>query len=135
MHRPTVNHWTAVKRLLRYLKHTIDHGLLLHFDQPLLLSAYSDAYWAGNRDDQTSTTAYIVYLGGNAISWSSHKQKSIACSSIEVEYRVVATIAAELSWVQSLLGKLGVSLPKPPIIHCDNVDATYLCANPVFHSV
>lgn len=59
---------------------------------------------------------------------------SIARSSTEAEYRAVAAIAAELSWVQSLLHELGVSLTKPPVIYCDNIGATYVCANPVFHS-
>ncbi|RVW96171.1 Retrovirus-related Pol polyprotein from transposon RE1 [Vitis vinifera] len=80
------------------------------------------------------TTAYVVYLDGNVILWSSYKQKSITHSSTEAEYHVVATTTVELSWVQSLLGELRVSLPKLLVIHCDNVDATYLCANLVFHS-
>lgn len=80
-----------------------------------------------------STTTYIVYLDGNAISWSFHKQKSVAHSLTKVEYRAMATTVAKLSWVQSLLGELRVSIPKPPVIHCDNVGAIYLCANLVFH--
>jgi hypothetical protein len=133
MHCPSETHWAAAKRLLRYLKHTINHGLFLKRGQPLQLHAYSDADWAGNRDDRTSTTGYIVYLGGNAISWSSRKQKTVARSSTEAEYRAVASTAAEVLWVQSLLGELGITLTRPPSIHCDNIGATYLCANPVFH--
>lgn len=98
-----------------------------------MLSAYSDVDWVRNHDDQTSTTAYIVYLYGNLISWFSHKQKSITYSSIRFEYCVMATIAVELSWMQYLLGKLGVSLLKPLVIHCDNVGATYLCVKKIFH--
>jgi hypothetical protein len=73
MHRPTKLHWQAVKRILRYLKHTISHGLLLHKTSSNSLQAYSDADWAGCSDDQHSTDAYCVYLGSNLISWSSHK--------------------------------------------------------------
>lgn len=62
MHRPTTDHWNAAKRLLRYLCGTIDHGILLHRQSPLTLHAYSDADWASNKDDFTSTSAYIVYL-------------------------------------------------------------------------
>ena len=78
MHRPTTDHWSLAKRLLRYLKGTIGHGLLLRRDSPITLHAYSDADWAGNLDDRTSTSAYVLFLGSNAISWSSRKQKSIA---------------------------------------------------------
>ncbi|KAF7140033.1 hypothetical protein RHSIM_Rhsim06G0123900 [Rhododendron simsii] len=127
-------HWTAAKRFLWYLKGTIFHGLFLKRQATPFLHAYSDADWAGNHDDRTSTMAYIIYLGGNAISWSSRKQCSVSRSSTEAEYHAVAATAAELLWLQSLLGELGVSLTKAPIIYCDNVGATYVCANPVFHS-
>lgn len=83
--------------------------------------------------DRTSTTAYVVYLGGNAILRLFKKQKSISRSSIEVEYRVVASIVAELAWITSLLHELGITRTIPTI-YCDNMGATYLCANPVFHS-
>lgn len=134
MHQPTETHWSTVKRLLRYLKHTIHHGLFLKHNQPLHLSAFSDADWAGNKDDRTSTTAYIIYLGGNAISWCSRKQKSVARSSTEAEYRALASTAAEVLWLKNLLGELGVSLPRCPTIYCDNIGATYLSVNPIFHS-
>lgn len=74
-----------------------------------------------------------MYLSGNLISWSSKKQKSVARSSTEAEYRAVASTVAELSWLISLLRELGVQAT-PPTIYCDNMGATYLRANPVFHS-
>ncbi|CAL8165948.1 unnamed protein product [Prunus armeniaca] len=136
MYWPSELHWTALKRLLRYLKGTIYHGLHLHRNttHSLSLHAFSDADWAGNPDDRTSTTAYTIFLGGNLISWSSRKQHFVARSSTEAEYHVVACTAAELSWLQNLLHELGVLLPSPPVIACDNIGATFLCANPVLHS-
>ncbi|CAL2268722.1 unnamed protein product [Prunus armeniaca] len=136
MYWPSELHWTALKCLLRYLKGTIYHGLHLHRNTTLSLSlhAFSDADWAGNPDDRTSTTAYTIFLGGNLISWSSRKQHFVARSSTEAEYRAVACTAAELSWLQNLLHELGVLLPSPPVIACDNIGATFLCANPVLHS-
>jgi len=67
LHQPTTHHWTAVKRILRYLKDTLNHGL---FYQPgsLMLEAYSDADYAGCSDDRHSTGGYCVYLGHNPIS-------------------------------------------------------------------
>ncbi|RVW52539.1 Retrovirus-related Pol polyprotein from transposon RE2 [Vitis vinifera] len=104
MHTPTTEHWTLVKRLLRYLCGTPDHSLQLYCDSPLslhaffdALHAYSDADWAGDPDDFSST-------------------------------------AAELNWVSSLLCDLGIQLPTCPVIYCDNVGATQVCSNPVFHS-
>lgn len=92
------------------------------------MHAYSDADWAGNRDDRTS--------GLYCFSWWQcyflELSQAVARSSTEAEYRAVAASAAELAWV--LLGELGISITKPPVIYCDNIGATYLCANPVFHS-
>jgi hypothetical protein len=46
MHRPTKLHWQAVKRILRYLKHTVTHRLLLQKTPSTSLQAFSDADWA-----------------------------------------------------------------------------------------
>ncbi|XP_020084893.1 uncharacterized protein LOC109707771 [Ananas comosus] len=73
MHQPSALHWIAVKCILRYLKVTIYHGLHLKCHSNLLLHAFSDADWVGDKDDRTSTSAYIVFRGTNPISWSSRK--------------------------------------------------------------
>ena len=134
MHQPTDEHWQATKRVLRYLAGTMSHGIFLRKSSPLNLHAYSDADWAGDPDDYVSTNAYILYIGSSPISWSAKKQSTVARSSTEAEYRAVANTASELRWVCSLLTELGIPLPTVPVIYCDNVGATYLCANPVFHT-
>ena len=53
---------------------------------------------------------------------------------MEAEYRAVANTALEVTWLCSLLSDLRIDLSTAPIIYCNNVGATYLCANPVFHS-
>ncbi|RVW36918.1 Retrovirus-related Pol polyprotein from transposon RE2 [Vitis vinifera] len=134
MHCPISDHWNAAKRLLQYLCGTLTHGLFLHKANTLSLHAFSDADWAGNKDDYTFTSAYIVYLGRHPISWLSKKQRTIARSSTKVEYRSFASTISEINWICSLLTELGVTIPTPLVIYCDNVGATYLCFNPVFHS-
>lgn len=134
MHQPTTDHWQAVKRVLRYLSGTLTHGIFLRKDANPRLHGFSDADWAGDSDDYVSTNGFIIYFGSQPVSWTSHKQKGVARSSTEAEYRAVANAAAELRWICSLMTELGVYLPSAPTVYCDNIGATYLCANPVFHS-
>lgn len=134
MHAPTVTHLGAVKRLFRYLNGMRDFGVWLRPSSAMPLHCFSDADWGGNCDDRSSTGAYVVFLGPNPISWSSKKQHSVARSSTEAEYRAIASAAAEVRWLHSLLRELHVPLPAAPVIYSDNIGTTYLCANPVFHS-
>ena len=133
-HQPSAMHWSAVKRILRYLKGTLNHGLFRCKTTQLHLHAFADADWAENFDDRTSTSGYVIFLGSNPISWSSKKQKTIARSTTEIEYRVIVTVVAKLNWVINLLKEPKVNSTLTPTLYCDNVGATYLCANPVFHS-
>uniref|UniRef100_A0A2N9I1U4 Reverse transcriptase Ty1/copia-type domain-containing protein n=1 Tax=Fagus sylvatica TaxID=28930 RepID=A0A2N9I1U4_FAGSY len=134
MTNPTDLHWSAVKRILRYLKHISHHSLLLHKDSNFTIQAFSDADWAGSPDDRRSTSGYCLFLGRNLISWSSRKQRTVSRFSTESEYRAIAHASAELVWLRSLLSELGVPSPSTPILWCDNIGATYLTANPLFHA-
>lgn len=134
MHRPTDAHWQAAKRVLRYLAGTSTHGIFFSAANSLSLHAFSDADWAGDSDDYVSTNAYVIYLGKHPISWSAKKQNGVSRSSTEAECRAVANAAAEVRWICNILTELGVPIPTKPVIYCDNVGATFLCANPVFHS-
>jgi histone deacetylase 1/2 len=134
MHHPKQSHWQALKRVLRYLKGTLHHGLLLNKQSSLDLNAFSDSDWGGIHDGGRSTTGYILYLGSNIISWRSSRQKTVSRSSTEAEYKALANAAAEISWVKNLLQELGLRTTRTPSLFCDNTGATYLCANPVYHS-
>jgi len=134
LHSPTTLHWTAAKIILRYLRHTLGVGLKIQKSMSMLVSGFSDADWAGCVDDRRSTGGFAVFLGSNLISWSARKQATVSRSSTEAEYKSVANATAEIMWVQKLLEELGVKTPKAARLWCDNIGATYLSANPVFHA-
>jgi hypothetical protein len=100
MHDPREPHLAALKRLLRYLRGTVDYGLLLHRSTSSELVVYTDADWAGCSDTRRSTSGYAVFLGGNLVSWSSKRQPVVSRSSAEAEYRAVANGVAEAAWLR-----------------------------------
>jgi hypothetical protein len=67
MHNPIATHWFAVKRVLRYLKNLVDHGLF-YSKTTLQLNAFCDLDWAGCPDDKRSTSGFVVFLGNCLIS-------------------------------------------------------------------
>ena len=90
MHDPRESHLAALKRLLRYVRGTVDLGLVLHRSSSAELVVYIDADWAGCPDTRRSTSGYAVFLGGNLVSWSSKRQPVVSRSSAEAEYWAVA---------------------------------------------
>jgi hypothetical protein len=133
MHDPREPHLTALKRLIRYLRGTVDYGLLLHRSSSAELVVYIDADWVGCPDTRRSTSGYAVFLGGNLMSWSSKRQPVVSRSSAEAEYRAVANGVTEASWLRQLLADLHTPLSRSTLVYCDNVSAVYLSTNPVQH--
>ena len=81
LHSPAEEHWTAVKRILRYLKHTTDIGLKISKSTSTLLRVFSDADWAGSTDDRRSTNGFVLFFGSNLVSWGARKQATVSRSS------------------------------------------------------
>jgi hypothetical protein len=133
MHTPRKPHLTALKRILRYLRGSLDYGLLLRPSPTSKLVVYTDADWAGYPDTRRSTSGYAVFLGANLVSWSAKRQHVVSRSSAEAEYRVVANGVAEVSWLHHLLHELHSPLQRVALVYYDNVTAVYLSTNPVQH--
>ncbi|PKU81182.1 putative mitochondrial protein [Dendrobium catenatum] len=133
MHQPHEDHFRLLKRLLQYLQGTLSFGLPL-VAANLHLRAYSDSDWAGDLVDRKSTTGYCAFLGSNLISWQVKKQKTVARSSTEAEYRALATAATDIIWLKRLLAEFQINSSTPTPLFCDNVSSIALANNPVFHA-
>ena len=128
MQNPLDTHWKVVKCILRYLSGTSSFGLHLQRCSSLALTGYSNSDWGSDSDDCKSTAGYGVYLGKNLISWSLKKQHSISRSSIEADYRGIASLVVEVLWLRSLLAEL--QIPHfVPMLYCDNVGVVLLATN------
>ncbi|GJZ16526.1 ribonuclease H-like domain-containing protein [Tanacetum coccineum] len=106
MHDPRDPHFTALKRILRYVRGTLDYGLHLHVSSTTQLSAYTDADWADCRVTYRSTFGYCVFFCGNLLSWYAKHQVTLSRSSAEAEYQGVANVVAETAWIRNLLCEL-----------------------------
>ncbi|GJS14925.1 ribonuclease H-like domain-containing protein [Tanacetum coccineum] len=130
---PREPHFAALKRILRYVRGTVDFGLQLYVSDTTSLVGYTDADWAGCPSTRRSTSGYYVFLGDNLLSWSAKRQHTISRSSAEAKCRVVANVVAETAWVRNLLRELHSPLMTATLVYCDNVSAVFMSANPVQH--
>jgi hypothetical protein len=132
MANPGRIHWEAAKKVLRYLKRTINTKLTYGARTDGLVG-YTDADWA-SQDHRHSTSGYIFLIDGGAISWSSKKQLVIALSSTEAEFIASTHAAKELIWLRSLIGELARPLTHATTLFCDNQSAIALSRDGVYHS-
>jgi len=133
LENPGRPHWEAVKRILRYVQHTLDMGLVFKRQGSLEAVGFTDADFAGCLDTRKSTTGWVFLMGGAAISWSSKRQSSVALSTCEAEYMAAAQAAMEAVWHRSFMAELGMGLKTPTWIGCDAQAALQLLKNPVYH--
>ncbi|KAK1414103.1 hypothetical protein QVD17_29844 [Tagetes erecta] len=133
MHRPQVSHMEAALRIIRYLKGTPDHGVLFKANGHLETQVYTDADWAGDKGNRRSTSGYFTLVGGNLVTWRSKKQKVVALSSAEAEFRGIARGLTEALWIRKLLKEIGYPPTQTSKIMCDNKAAIQISENPVQH--
>lgn len=134
MERPTVMHLNAVKRILRYIKGTMEYGLMYTANSGNhMLSGYSDSDLGGNVDDRKSTGGMVFYLSESLITWVSQKQRYVALSTCEAEFMAATATACQGIWLRNLLGMITDVKVGPVVIYVDNRSAIDLAKNPVFH--
>lgn len=119
--RPTQRHWNELKRIVRYLKGTIDFKLKLgniNVDAPLI--GYADANWADCKLNWKSNSGHIFFVFGAAISWCCRKQPCVALSSTEAEYISLCEAGQEAIWLRRLLNEFDIDMKTPTVIYEDN---------------
>ena len=130
-------HWTALLRVLRYLKKTIDRPLVLKVNstttKDLVINVEADSDWAGDRTDRKSQTGVLVTLNGGVLNYFSSKQATVSLSSTEAEYIAAAEACKEGLYFRNLINELK-PVQLPIHLHVDNLGAGFIAQNSVNNS-
>ncbi|XP_050902766.1 uncharacterized mitochondrial protein AtMg00810-like [Lathyrus oleraceus] len=133
LNSPCDNHCEAIIRILKYTKGSLGKWLIFCDRDNTDIIGYSDVDWVEDASDRRSTSDYCVFIGGNLISWKSKKQRIVARSSTEAEYRSMAHATCELLWLKHLLQELHFYEVGPMELVCDKQSTLHLSFNPIFH--
>lgn len=128
---PGIEHWKAVKKVLRYLQGTKDYMLTYRRTDNLEVIGYSDSDYAGCKDTRKSTSGYLFMLAEGPISWRSHKQTLTASSTMEAEFVACYEATCHAIWLRNFVSGLHVvdSIMKPLRLYCDNDAAVHFSNN------
>ncbi|XP_045798133.1 secreted RxLR effector protein 161-like [Trifolium pratense] len=136
MHDPRKPQLIAAERILRYLKGTLEFGLLFPIgtnSEGSALIGYSDSDWCRDIIDRRSTSVYVFKYNNVAISWCTKKQSVIPLSSREAEYIAGTFAACQAIWLNSVMKEIKCEPVKPLILRIDNKSAISLAKNPISH--
>ncbi|XP_062014077.1 uncharacterized mitochondrial protein AtMg00810-like [Rosa rugosa] len=106
MSQPTELHLMAAKRVLRYVKGTVNFGIFYKKEGNKDLAAFTDSDYAGCLEDRKSTSGYAFILNSRAVAWSLRKQPIVTLSTTENESIAAAACACQVVWMKIILKKL-----------------------------
>ena len=129
---PKESHLKAVKRILRYLKGSVNLVLWYPSGDSFDLIGFADADYVGYLVDRKSTSGMANFLGPCLVSWATRKQNSVALSTAEAKYVAAASCCAQLFWIKQQLEDFGIKTGCIPIM-CDNTSAINMAKNLVQH--
>lgn len=118
---PTPTDWKALKHLLRYIKGTVDYGIVLPSHDNSALTAYSDADWARDESTRRSRSGILITFAGAPIVWQSKLQQATATSTAEAEFAALSTCAREVGWLRGVLAELHLQDDSPTTVLQDNL--------------
>lgn len=105
-------HWSAVKRIFRYLRGTSNLKIRYTFNNVSDFFASSDADWGSDLDKRRSCSGYVISMSGAAIAWRSKRQPIVAQSSAESEYIALSQAVKEVIWLKQLAKELDIGIDK-----------------------
>lgn len=127
MERPTTLHLSAAKRVLRYIKGTIQFGLVYTSSSGNnFITGFSDNDMGGSIDDRRSTGGMAYYLNESLISWVSQKQRCVALSSCEAEFMAATAASCQGIWLRNVLSRITSRDIGPVVLYIDNKSAINL---------
>lgn len=120
MKNPHESHWEAAKRILHYVRGTVQFGIHCSVEASPLLVGFTDSDWASDPDDWKSTAGYVFTLGFGPITWACKKKSVISLSSTESEYRGIVEASKEALQLRQILSEFGFQQQHPNTLWCDN---------------
>ena len=133
MSNPGLEHWQAVKWIVKYLKGSSTVGLVYGANTKTVdIEGFVDSDYAGDLDSRRSQTGYVFQLRGCTISWKANLQSTVALSTTEAEYMACTEAVKEAIWLKGIAREMGID-QKSVTLHCDSQSALHLSKNQVFH--
>jgi hypothetical protein len=129
MQNPTETHMKSARYVLRYLKGTQNLSITYGRSSSFRIHGFSDANWGGDKNDRKSTTGYLFMVNSGAVSWTSHKQSTVAISTMEAEYMALSDATREAIARSQLFNELYMQLPSPTVLS-DNQGALDISEDP-----
>ena len=127
-------HAKTVKQILRYLKGTVNLGLVyVQGGSADKLEGYTDSDQGGDAVERRSTGGMAFYLNENLITWTSQKQKIVTLYSCEAEFVAATSVAKQALWLRNLVSEITKEKPKTVTLYIDSNSAIALMKKPMFH--
>lgn len=136
------HHWEAVRRVMKYLKGTIDYGLTISpakvrgwiisnssFEEPVAIEIYADADWSGDIMDSKSRSGFIIKVAGAPVLWHSKKQSSVASSTTMAEYVSLSLAIEAAQHIQDVIESTGYKPLNPTVAYQDNLSTMQIASS------
>ena len=128
MSKPTEYTWSLAKRVLRYVRGTIDYSLIYHGSGDPIPACWQDASFADG-PGRRSRTGFVILMCDAAVAWGSRLQVTVCLSTVEAEYVALCAAAQELKYILQLLEGFGIVIHRPVLVHEDNKGCVFLAMN------